>query len=66
MKVQRFIKGEGEKPQSDYVGFVQRKMAEYQSDCGKVWKEYIMFKFGLTSEKQENSRKRVKLDSLKD
>lgn len=56
----------GAKPQLDFVGYIEQNREKYRQDHGKVWKDYIMTKFGFEVEQRVVTRKRMKLDSLND
>lgn len=47
MKAERYIKDSGDRPQCDYVNFLENHKEAFKSDSKATWKKFIMNKFGF-------------------
>lgn len=65
VKVERYLQDGGERPQNEYVEYAEKKRKEWEMGRGKVWKEFIMERFGFKTTTKA-PQKRAKLESLKD
>jgi hypothetical protein len=68
VKVDCFIKHGGHRPQAEFVAEAEKNRLLYETNPGKVWKDYLMVKFGFNGEAvmKPKGRKRTKLDSCLD